>query len=241
MYYDEEFYNEPSEYDQMVDEFRDSLIKSVKQDFLDKMERLEKENAELREVKQNWERLKTEYEEKQRELIYKIEQERRNVRRERLAKLFEQCGMNVTLFKPKESLFRLDKCEKCDENRRIHFKSPSGIDLQEECECSRGYYPVSPVLYTMVKFHRHIKNQDCNVYAFFQDESDDYYDYYRSYPIVCTNLYHGQDFSGLYAELKENVFFEYEEQCRLYCDYINDVREIPKEILNKMQKEKNNA
>lgn len=236
MCYDKEFYNEPSEYDQMVEDFRLSLMQSVKKEFLDKMQRLEKENAELREVKQNWERLKSEYEEKQREQRYQIEQERRNVRRERLAKLFEQCGMNVALFKPKGSLFRLDKCEKCDENRRIHFQSPSGRDLQEECECARGYYPVSPVLYTMVKFHRYIKNQDCNVYTFFQAESDDDYDYYRAEPIACTNLYHGQDFSELYAELQENVFFEDEAQCRLYCDYINNVRKIPREILGKMKR-----
>ena len=30
MYYDEDFYNEPSEYDQMVEEFWDSLMQSVK-------------------------------------------------------------------------------------------------------------------------------------------------------------------------------------------------------------------
>lgn len=234
MCYDAEFYNEPSEYEQMVDEFRRSLMQSVKKEFLDKMQRLEKENAELREVKQNWERLKTEYEEKQRELRYKFEQERRNVRRERLSELFKQCGMNSLLFKPKGSLFRLDKCKKCDDDRMVHFKSPSGKDCKEQCECAKGYYPVSPVLYQMVKFNRYIKNQDCNVYAFFKDESDDYYDYYREDPIACTNLYHGQDFSELYAELKENVFFEDEEQCRLYCDYINEIREIPKEILKKM-------
>lgn len=234
MCYDAEFYNEPSEYDQMVEDFRLSLMQSVKKEFLDKMQRLENENAELREVKKNWERLKAEYEENQRELRCLIQQERRNVQRERLAELFKQCGMNVALFKPKGSLFKLDKCEKCDENRMIHFKSPSGIDLQEKCECARGYYPVSPVLYRMVKFHRYIKNQDCDVFAFFQDESDDDYDCYRADPIACTNLYHGQDFSELYAELEGNVFFEDEAQCRLYCDYINEVREIPKEILKKM-------
>lgn len=234
MCYDAEFYNEPSEYEQMVDEFRLSLMQSVKKEFLDKMQRLEKENAELREVKRNWERLKSEYEEKQRELRYQIEQERRNVQRERLAELFKQCGMNVALFKPKGSLFMGEKCEKCDDDRMIHFKSPSGRDCKERCECCHGYYPVSPVLYNMVTFHRYIKNQDCNVYAFFKDESDDDYDYYRADPIACTNLYHGQDFSELYAELKENVFFEDEEQCRLYCDYINEIREIPKEILKKM-------
>ena len=109
MYYDEDFYNEPSEYDQMVEEFRDSLMKSVKQDFLDRMKRLEKENAELREVKENWEFMKRSYEQKNRELAYKLEQERQTMRRERLAQLFEQCGMNVVLFKPKTSSFQMDK------------------------------------------------------------------------------------------------------------------------------------
>lgn len=233
MYYDEDFYNEPSEYDQMVEEFRDSLMKSVKQDFIDKMNRLEKENAELREVKENWESMKRSYEQKNRELAYKLEQERQNMRRERLAQLFEQCGMNVVLFKPKASSFQMDKCDKCDKDRHIHFKSPSGKDMTENCACAKWYYPFSPVSYRLVKFHRSYRH-DTPICAFYQDESTEDYDYYDEMTPRCKNLYAGQPFDELYESAQADVFFENEDQCRAYCDYLNKVKKIPKKILERL-------
>lgn len=233
MYYDEDFYNEPSEYDQMVEEFRDSLMKSVKQGFLDKMNRLEKENAELREVKENWESMKRSYEQKNRELAYKLEQERQNMRRERLAQLFEQCGMNVVLFKPKASSFQMDKCDKCDKDRRIHFKSPSGKDMTENCACAKWYYPFLPVSYQLIKFKR-LYEPDRLVTAFYQDESTEEYDYYSEITPRCKHLYTGQPFEELYESAQADVFFENEDQCRAYCDYLNKVKKTPKKILERL-------
>lgn len=70
-YYDYEFYNELSEFDEQIKEFKAALVSSIKEEFLDEMERLRKENESLREFrdkKEEYERefieIKTEYERK---------------------------------------------------------------------------------------------------------------------------------------------------------------------------------
>ena len=55
MYYPDDFYNEPSEFDMQVEEFKESLAKSIKSDFLEEMERLKAENRKLQGIKENFE------------------------------------------------------------------------------------------------------------------------------------------------------------------------------------------
>lgn len=49
----DDFY-EPSEFDQQVEEWKEALKKSVKKEYMDEMERLRRENAELMDIKKNW-------------------------------------------------------------------------------------------------------------------------------------------------------------------------------------------
>lgn len=47
----DDFYDEPSEFQIQIAEFKQSLMESVKQEFLDEMERLKTENRELQTFK----------------------------------------------------------------------------------------------------------------------------------------------------------------------------------------------
>ena len=66
-WHEDDFYNEPSEFDMQVEEFKESLAKAVKSEFLEEMERLKKENRNLREIKENFEQIKRDYERKKME------------------------------------------------------------------------------------------------------------------------------------------------------------------------------
>ena len=100
MYPDFDDYYEPSEFEQQVEEFKDSLRRSVKQETQELIDRLRKENEELRSVRDNWEEVKRSYEKKQRELQNEIYTCKQNASRMRLEQLFEECGMNVILYSP---------------------------------------------------------------------------------------------------------------------------------------------
>lgn len=128
MYPDFDDYYEQSEFEQQVEEFKDSLRRSVKQETQELIERLKKENEELRGVRDNWEEIKRGYEAKQRELQNEIYHCKQNATRMRLDQLFEACGMNVILFRPSSFSVYKPKCDNCDDDRYIHYKSPSGKD-----------------------------------------------------------------------------------------------------------------
>ncbi len=60
-WYEEDFYEEPSEFDNAMDEFKASLMKSVKEEYVSEMERLRAENLELQSVKTYFEKIKKVY------------------------------------------------------------------------------------------------------------------------------------------------------------------------------------
>ncbi len=133
MCYDD-FYDNYSEFDQLVDEFKASLLKSIKEEYIDKMNKLEKENNELQDVKINFEEIKQEYKEKK----WELEREKQDclfkAKRMRLSELMKD--FEVVMYKVGKSYTEKPKCNKCDNNRKVNFTSPSGRELHEDCECS---------------------------------------------------------------------------------------------------------
>ena len=67
MYYDD-FYNEPSEADIYIEELKDKIRTEVKEDIINELEKLRKENKELQDVKNNINKLEKEYNQKKNEL-----------------------------------------------------------------------------------------------------------------------------------------------------------------------------
>ena len=138
-WYDDDFYNEPSEFDMLVGEFKESLMKSVKESYVKEMEQLKKENEELKEFRkerQNYSnelaRIKSEYEEKEKHLEYKVKQERFGELLKGICETGWYAERCVEIYLP--------KCDKCDRDRRIHFKSPAGKDMTEPCSCSASRF-----------------------------------------------------------------------------------------------------
>lgn len=132
----DDFYDNSSEIEALTEEFKDSLLKSVKEEFLNEMDRLRKENAELKEFKLK----KAEYDSQLRELKrskeLEIEQIRKEAEKKRLMDVLKDNFMETAYYSQYTWKYKYDKCDKCDENRCIHFKSPSGRELSEPCSCS---------------------------------------------------------------------------------------------------------
>lgn len=132
----DDFYDDSSEIEALTEEFKDSLLKSVKEEFLDEMDRLRKENAELKEFKLK----KVEYDFQLRELKHskelEIEQIRKEAEKKRLMDVLKDNFMETAYYPQYTWKYKYDKCDKCDERRYIHFKSPLGHDLSEPCSCS---------------------------------------------------------------------------------------------------------
>ena len=61
----DDFYNEPSESDVYIEQLKENLKKEIKEDILNEISRLRKENKELKEVKENISKLEFSYRQKE--------------------------------------------------------------------------------------------------------------------------------------------------------------------------------
>lgn len=215
-YYGDEFYYEPSEFDIQVDEFKQSLMKSVKEEFVAEMEALRKENNELQEVKANFEEIKQSFEAEKRELAYEYEQLKSNVRRERLSQLMKD--FEVELYTVASKGKSKPKCNKCNEQRRVYYKTPSGKETYEMCECSSRISIYEPIPIQLSEFS--IRNGKGNAwYRVKSDMGDEWLSFYED-SISGSELITSEDqFEAIGYAYKS--LFKTKEIAQKFCDFKN--------------------
>lgn len=207
----DDFY-EGSEFDRQIEEFKDALREDVKRETLEEIERLKKELAELRDFKERKDEIEKEYREKMREAkiaAAEAEQKWKNARLHTLLGEYLVGGFTV-----KCEFIQGPKCSKCDENRRIHFKSPSGRDMSERCLCDvsvKRYITVPIELYSIEAGKFSAKDN----FVFSCYATEDYGDYYYAKNIV-SDLDHPEKIDT------HSAMFLDKELCQKYCDWLND-------------------
>lgn len=112
----------------------------------------------------------------------------------------------------------LPKCDKCDDQRYIHFKSPSGKNLSERCACDKKKHKYVPQELSLVRFYAMRKDRQGN---------DDHVErHYRALRCLSehdeyeesSNIYNGEEFANV--RRCGIVFFD-KEKCQEYCDWLN--------------------
>lgn len=223
MCYEDDFYYEPSEFDQQVEEFKASLIKSVKEEFLQRMEALEKENAALRKFRDEKEAFIRDCENR----VAKAQREARMAEEKwKTARLHQLLGDSLgTGWKVGYKMEYAPKCDKCDDNRYLHFLSPQGNPCKEICKCAKyttRYFPQEATLSKMYVRKRNFPPDSVRIdwrnryYTVDQKRNDDC-DVYE----VATDVYE----PGFVCEKVQNVYravFLTEEDCQRYCDWLNE-------------------
>ena len=204
-------YYEPSEFDIAMMEFKQSIIDNVRKDIKEKIENLERENAELKEVKSNWEELKKEH----KDALLKLQRKTESVEHEVLRRKAKDILKDITVigYRPKAEYQKLPKCDKCDENRIIHFTSPMGRKMTEYCECAKKIPFYSP---KQVKLQQFSVDDEKIFSLYYELDEGSFSDRYSSDKV----------YSELPKDLSElntycNVFLK-EEDCKAYCDWLNN-------------------
>lgn len=216
-YYDEEFYHEPSEFEQKMDELKESLAESIKEEWIVRMKKLGEENAELQGIKKDFDKIKADYENKERQLNYERQDLERKVRRERLSDLLKD--FEVEYFTVASRSKYKPKCDKCDENRRIYYKTPSGRETYESCECASSipvYEPI-PILLSTFSIRRGEGNAWYSVK--YRGKDDEYLSYYE-------DSIHGDEVIIDEEQFEEigyahKTLFKTKEIAQKFCDYKN--------------------
>lgn len=231
-YVEEDYYDDYSEFDAQVDEFKESLKQAVKQEHIDEMNRIKKENKELQEVKKNFEAIKEDYAYKERML----ENERRHllskVRQEHLSELLK--GSEVTMFRASANYVDLPKCDRCDDYRRIHFESPLGNKMTEQCSCKKNEKVY--VAEEMVRTEFKVSKYDSVLWYKPYRNSDDgmVLDEYASSSVAKKIFKKGDSFAKLNPY---ETFFVSREDCLKYCEYLQNEDSKEKEVEHEIDEE----
>lgn len=220
MCYEDDFYYEPSEFDQQVDEFKASLMKSVKEEFLQRMAALEKENAALREFRDDKEAIIRDCESR----VAKAQREARDAEDKwKNARLHKLLGDFLTVgWKVGYKYEYGPKCDKCDEDRYLHFLSPQGNKCKEKCNCAKyitRYFPEEAVLSKIyVRTNNFLSGVDLDLRnRYYTVKHEDDHDKYE----VASDVYE----SGFECEKVDNKYravFLSEEDCQRYCNWLNE-------------------
>lgn len=212
--YDEEFYNEPSEFDAQVDEFKQSLVNAVKDEYKAEMERLRKENAELQDIRIR----KDEIEKEHARALHHFESEKlkfeNRLKRMRLTELLGE-NLLVAWF-PSSQDVRKPKCDKCDEQRLIHYTTPTGKPAHERCDCyeyTRSYKPEEIECYKFYQSKNSWGGDYPTVSLYYQRKVEREYDSFKA----CRRPYAGEPFEKV---SRWDVAFNSLEECQAYCDWL---------------------
>lgn len=231
----EDYYNEPSEFEVMIDELKQSLMNSVKQEHKDEIERLRKENKELQEIKKNFNNIKSDYELKVSELEFKESELERKVKRMRLDELFSE-EFSVIMYTPESSVSVMKpKCDKCNSERKIEYKTPSGKTAKEDCICAKRYGKYMAKPYYLAEFRKSRSSDGLPLlmwYKKYRDYSSDYDGYTYDYSSLTKVIYDGtQSYEELDKVSPYDIKFRNEEDCQKYCDYLNKKNGITEDMV----------
>lgn len=212
-------YFEPSEFDMLVDVWKETLKQSVKKEYQDEMERLKKENAKLFDIKNNWAKKCRELEaekDKYRCATINVEKEAKKARLHELLEPYSKPAWGVNYHYE----YAREKCDKCDKNGYIHYKTPMGRDAKEECSCRKRRRIFEPAEAEITEISEFIKSYDPKkIKVYFEYEKDEGRSYEEDkYKTV--QVYSGQDFKDI--NICYGMVFLDKEKCQEYCDWLND-------------------
>lgn len=218
---------EPSLYDQNLSEFYKKMKDALKDHVKVNIEYIENENDTLKEKISNLQKKNRDLQRK----INVLEGERQNflneARRMRLSELMKDFE-HIYYYADYEYIIG-PKCEKCNDERRIAYTTPSGRNLSEACECSENEKKkYSPQMISCSSFDvrngkffawykkYNKKDEDCNAYS--SSEVVDKKDIYSK----------EVNFDDMNNERPNLTKFIDIDDCQRYCDYLNSKQEFSK-------------
>ena len=226
MYYDypeEEFYPE-SEYQEQIDALKEAIKSSVKSEILEEMNRLRAENEKLQGKDTEKEDDSGGDEKKKDECDRIIRNAEYNAKKMRLSELMKD--HKVAKWKVGRELVYGPKCCKCNSNRSIEVRLPSGRIAEDECECkTKSKYYYHPKMYVLSEFTDRYRCGE--VIAHYTEEISSHGDdvYYERYACtVCDSSTEEEKKEAIrtLSDKVREILFDQEEKCQEVCDRLNE-------------------
>jgi hypothetical protein len=239
MYDDYEDYYEPSEVDQLVEEFKDKCREYLLPNIREEIDRLNKENSELKSKNNEYKNRESELNKKERDLKYKEDNLKREVEREfyesNIGDTLKDYIENAEVWFADKKGFKQEKCSLCDDERKLVAEFPGGKITKIDCDCSKLVYSYVPEIseLSLIKFNKKDSRYQSDRKFYLSKSytpsknsrySDDYcYNEFKLCEVV-------NEFNDSIKELHEDkkygteIGFKSKEECQKYCDWLNENR-----------------
>ena len=225
MYYDEEQYYEPNAYEEIVMEYQQKMKEVLLGTIKVEMENTKDENARLKEENEKLRNEQSNIRNKEHQLEIQKSDLMRQVKRERLSQLMSD--FQIVMYRTNTIYPKIPKCNKCDDNRKIKFTSPSDKQMEEFCSCDKGKETFIPVEYICTEFK--VNRDDGAMLMWYKENHEKDYDWYGyNNSDLVKSVYKGEMFEKLDDS---NTYFKSKELCQEYCDWLNKNKNI--EVDNK--------
>ena len=235
-YDDYENYYEPSEVDQLVEEFKEKCRDYLLPNIREEIDRLNEENIELNRKNNEYKNRESELNNKERDLKYKEDNLKKEVERE-----FYESNIGDTLkdyiekaevwFADKRGLLQ-EKCSLCNDKRKLVAKFQNGKTTETNCDCSTLIHKYVPEIseLSFIKFSkkdsRYLSDRKFYLSKSYTPSKDSRYsdDYSYNEFKLCQIA---DEFDDGIKELHENkkysteIGFKTKEECQKYCDWLN--------------------
>lgn len=209
--WDDDFYG-PSEFDEKVDEWKETLRESVKEEFKSRMAELEAENAQLQDIKKNWSEKVAELEREKGQAVLEAKRAAYNAKQMRTEELLKETLPYA--YYVYATYKDGPKCDKCDDDRYIHYKSPQGYDRAEKCDCSIQKITYAVKTVPLIKLYPKDDHEQslAPVYLVHIDSTD-------GYRYTAERFFDTEPFETI--RRCDTPLFETEEKAKAYADYCN--------------------
>lgn len=206
--------------DSIFNEIKEKFYEKLKDDVKQKIKDLEEENKYLNAKANRLEHELNKYAKEKSDI-------RLEVSRARLEDLFKEVGMVDILYAPSWKSSYKKKCDNCDADRRVHYKTPRGKDAVELCECGEYKKMFYPKEYELVRFCRDTWRSDKNERPMFLwfEASDYEKDEFKNERIV-NHIYNNEPYEELWKKFGEysgGLFFKSKEECQKYCEWLSEL------------------
>lgn len=132
-----DYWDDYSEYDAIAAEMKDALRVSVKDEIKKRIEMLATENKELKTKLKDLDQLEREAIQSKAKYDREFANAKRDAaqaaRKEKLASLLT--ALDERLYTVEHKSTKREKCDQCDDTRRIYYLTPKGKKAYESCEC----------------------------------------------------------------------------------------------------------
>lgn len=131
-------------FDELLCDFIRGVRKTAHAEAKEELEQMQNELYELREFRDRKEEIEREHAMLLRKTELEIARAKEDAKKARLAELFAE--FPLTVWRPSVSSVKPPKCDKCDEQRRVHFFSPRGTEVPNHASARLARLCIHPRL-----------------------------------------------------------------------------------------------